>query len=257
MQAAANLDEESSRLAQPGGLRHRVRPPTPPYFRQAADLVLPTSMWVEKEGAYGNADVAPSSGVSSQRAAAEQVRCSQMMEFAKRFTVEESATGTDRRDAGLRWARPYTRCSIPTATVDQFPFDGQITDNRGNATPTRALKIRLLRAKGSVRGIPPLRLGTGHGQKGPRDGQFQAYHESRGLAGRESTARNPWRFREGFDRMSRVPNPQVEPRATVLSTAARRDIVRALRARPGGEPGVEFDSLALHRPRTGHWHLAR
>jgi nitrate/TMAO reductase-like tetraheme cytochrome c subunit len=34
---------------------------------QAADLVLPTAMWVEKEGAYGNAEQSPRAADAHQR----------------------------------------------------------------------------------------------------------------------------------------------------------------------------------------------
>ncbi len=56
MQAAANINEE----AYPGWRNPEVfvtvSDPYPTVSAQAADLILPTAMWVEKEGAYGNAE---------------------------------------------------------------------------------------------------------------------------------------------------------------------------------------------------------
>ena len=56
MQAAANINEE----AYPGYRNPKnfivVSDPYPTVTAQAADLILPTAMWVEKEGVYGNAE---------------------------------------------------------------------------------------------------------------------------------------------------------------------------------------------------------
>ena len=56
LQAAANLNEEGL----PGYRNPEnfivVSDAYPTVTAQAADLILPTSMWVEKEGAYGNAE---------------------------------------------------------------------------------------------------------------------------------------------------------------------------------------------------------
>lgn len=56
MQAAANMNEETF-----PGYRNPdnfivVSDPYPTVTAMAADLILPTAMWVEKEGAYGNAE---------------------------------------------------------------------------------------------------------------------------------------------------------------------------------------------------------
>jgi anaerobic selenocysteine-containing dehydrogenase len=56
MQAAANLNEESYPGWRNPDVFVTVSDPYPTVSAQAADLVLPTAMWVEKEGAYGNAE---------------------------------------------------------------------------------------------------------------------------------------------------------------------------------------------------------
>ncbi len=56
----------------------------------AADLILPSAMWVERKGPSATPSAAPSSGASRSRPRARP--CSdlgQMMEFSKRFKVEE------------------------------------------------------------------------------------------------------------------------------------------------------------------------
>ena len=90
LQAAANMNEETY-----PGYRHPdnfivVSDAYPTVTAQAADLILPTAMWVEKEGAFGNAErrtqfwheLAPAPGQSKSD-------LWQLMEFSKRFTVEE------------------------------------------------------------------------------------------------------------------------------------------------------------------------
>ena len=56
----------------------------------SADLILPTAMWVEKEGAYGNAERRTQfwrEQISPPGEARSDVW--QLMEFSKRFTIED------------------------------------------------------------------------------------------------------------------------------------------------------------------------
>ena len=90
MQAGANINDE----IYPGFRNPEnfivVSDPYPTVTAMAADLILPTAMWVEKEGAYGNAErrthmwhqqVKPPEGAKSD--------LWQLMEFSKRFKVSE------------------------------------------------------------------------------------------------------------------------------------------------------------------------
>src|SRR3990172_3438556 len=90
MQAEANMNEGGW-----PGYRNPVdfivvSDPYPTVTAIAADLILPTAMWVEKEGAYGNAERRTQfwrQQVSAPGEARSDVW--QVMEFAKRFKVEE------------------------------------------------------------------------------------------------------------------------------------------------------------------------
>ena len=91
MQAAPNMNEEGF-----PGYRNpenfiAVSDPYPTVTAMAADLILPTAMWVEKEGAYGNAE-RRTQFWRQQVDAPGEARSDlwQVMEFAKRFTVEEA-----------------------------------------------------------------------------------------------------------------------------------------------------------------------
>ena len=56
----------------------------------AADLILPTAMWVEKEGAYGNAERRTQFWHQLVTAPGEsRSDLWQLMEFSKRFKIEE------------------------------------------------------------------------------------------------------------------------------------------------------------------------
>ncbi|NMT50600.1 molybdopterin-dependent oxidoreductase, partial [Vibrio parahaemolyticus] len=67
-----------------------VSDPYPTATAQAADLILPTAMWIEKEGAYGNAERRTQAWYQ-QVGTVGQAKSDlwQLMEFSKRFKMEE------------------------------------------------------------------------------------------------------------------------------------------------------------------------
>src|SRR5690606_19202741 len=90
MQAAANIMEE----AWPGYRNPDnfivVSDAYPTVTCQAADLILPTAMWVEKEGAYGNAERRTQFWHQMVDGPGEaKSDLWQLMEFSKRFTTDE------------------------------------------------------------------------------------------------------------------------------------------------------------------------
>ena len=67
-----------------------VSDPYPTVTAQAADLILPTAMWVEKEGVYGNAERRTQSWyqmVEAPEGAKSDLW--QLVEFSKRFKIED------------------------------------------------------------------------------------------------------------------------------------------------------------------------
>ncbi|MGF1714682.1 periplasmic nitrate reductase subunit alpha [Photobacterium chitinilyticum] len=90
MQAGPNINEE--RLP---GYRNPENfivcsDPYPTATAQASDLILPTAMWVEKEGAYGNAERRTQAWYQQVEAQGDaKSDLWQLMEFSKRFTIEE------------------------------------------------------------------------------------------------------------------------------------------------------------------------
>ena len=90
LQAGPNINEELF----PGWRNPEnfivVSDPYPTVSAIAADLVLPTAMWVEKEGAYGNAERRTQFWRQQVKAPGEsRSDLWQVMEFSKRFKVED------------------------------------------------------------------------------------------------------------------------------------------------------------------------
>ncbi len=62
----------------------------PTVSAQAADLILPSAMWVEKEGAFGNAERRTQFWHQLVKAPGEaKSDLWQLVEFSKRFTTDE------------------------------------------------------------------------------------------------------------------------------------------------------------------------
>ena len=194
----------------PGGAEHATTRPMPGYRNpanfivvsdayptvtaMAADLILPAAMWVEKEGAYGNAERRTHFWHQLVNAPGEaRSDLWQLMEFSKRFTTDE-VWPTEMLDAesGISGQDAVRRALRATATVDQVPGVG----NRPGIREPRSQGLRLLRPERPVRGIRRLRA-----RPRPRSGAVR--HVPRGraaCAGRWSRARKRcWRYREGLD----------------------------------------------------------
>ena len=192
IQAAANLNEE-------GWLGYRrpdnfivVSEAYPTVTTQAADLILPTAMWVEKEGAYGNAErrtqfwrqlVPPPGGAKSD--------LWQVVEFSKYFTTDEVW------DAETLAAHPSYRGKtlyevlFANGVADKYP----LSDLPADALNDDARAFGFYVQKGLFEEYAAFGRGKAHDLA-----PFDAYHETRGLRwpvvdGRETL----WRYRQGSD----------------------------------------------------------
>ena len=191
-QTAPNMNEETL----PGYRNPEnfivVSDPYPTVTAQAADLILPTAMWVEKEGAYGNAErrtqfwyqQVPPPGESTSD-------LWQLMEFSKRFKVEE--VWPEEQLAKKPEYRGKTLYDIlyRNGVVDKYPLS-EINADRDN---TESKHFGFYVQKGLFEEY----AGFGRGHKHDL-GDFDAYHQSRGMRwpvvdGKETL----WRFREGYD----------------------------------------------------------
>ena len=90
LQAGPNINEELFPGWRNPDVFIVISDPYPTISAASADLVLPTAMWVEKEGAYGNAERRTQFWRQQVRPPGEsQSDLWQVMEFSKRFKVED------------------------------------------------------------------------------------------------------------------------------------------------------------------------
>ena len=192
MQAAANMMEETL-----PGYRNPdnfivVSDAYPTVTAEAADLVLPAAMWVEKEGAYGNAERRTQFWQQLVDAPGDSKSdLWQLVEFSKRFTTEE-VWPRELLDANPTYkGKTLYEVLYRNGNVDQFPLSDISTDYSNDEAREFGFYIQ----KGLFEEYAAFGRGHGHDLA-----PFDRYHNERGLRwpvvdGKETR----WRFREGTD----------------------------------------------------------
>lgn len=242
MQAAANLNEETL----PGYRNPEnfivVSDPYPTVTAQAADLILPTAMWVEKEGAYGNAE-RRTQFWHQQVSAPGEARSDlwQLMQFSKRFNIED--VWPEDLLAKMPEYRGKTMFDVlyKNGQVDKFPT----SDCKGD-TNQEADEFGFYVQKGLFEEYAEFGRGHGHDLA-----DFDRYHEARGLRwpvvdGKETL----WRFREGYD-------SYVEKGSGVqfYGKPDNKAVIFALPYEPPAEsPDEEYDLWLSTGRVLEHWH---
>ena len=158
----------------------------------AADLILPTAMWVEKEGAYGNAERRTQFWHQMVTAPGEsRSDLWQLMEFSKRFKIEE--VWPEELLAKKPEYRGKTLFDVLFANgqVDKFP----VSDIEAGYLNDESKAFGFYVHKGLFEEYAAFGRGHGHDLA-----PFDTYHRERGLRwpvvnGQETR----WRFREGSD----------------------------------------------------------
>ena len=210
----------------------------------AADCVLPAAMWVEKEGAYGNAERRTHVWRQLVKAPGEaRSDLWQMMEFSKRFTTDE-VWPAELLDANPNYrGKTLFDVLFRNGNVDSFPTCGdpcRLRQSRGEA-------LRLLCAEGPVRGIRRRSAAV----MGMTLLPFDTYHQVRGLRwpvvdGKETR----WRYREGLD-------PYVKPGKGVEfygNPDGRAKIIAVPYEPPAEAPDREYDLWLVTGRVLEHWH---
>jgi nitrate reductase NapA len=243
MQAAANLNEETY-----PGYRNPdnfvvVSDVYPTVTALSADLILPSAMWVEKEGAYGNAERRTHFWHQLVQAPGEaRSDLWQLIEFSKRFTTDEVwpadllAAAPDHRGKSL-----YD-VLFANGTVDSFA-NSEIDPGYANA---EAEAFGFYVQKGLFEEYAGFGRGHGHDLA-----PFDTYHEARGLrwpvvGGKETR----WRYREGLD-------PYVEPGSDVqfYGYPDKKAVAFALPYEPPPEaPDADYDMWLATGRVLEHWH---
>jgi nitrate reductase NapA len=249
VQAAPNLNEETW-----PGYRNPdnfvvVSDPYPTLSALAADLVLPTAMWVEKEGAYGNAERRTQfwhEQVSAPGEAKSDVW--QLMEFAKRFKVEEVWSDELLAKAPEYKGKTLFDVLYANGQVNQFPYkSGDIKDGTGNVYANHESEHFGFYVQ---KGLFEEYAGFGRG-KAHDLADFETYHQARGLRwpvvdGKETL----WRFREGYD-----PYVKAGEGVKFYGKPDGRAVIFALPYEPAAEvPDAEYDLWLVTGRVLEHWH---
>ena len=216
----------------------------PTVTAMAADLILPAAMWVEKEGAYGNAERRTHFWHQLVDAPGEaRSDLWQLVEFSKRFTTDEvwpaeilDANPDYRRQDAVRRAVPQRQGrSLPA-----LRYRGRTTRTTNRSDFGFYLQKGLFEEYAA--------FGRGHGHD---LAPFDTYHEVRGLRwpvvdGKETL----WRYREGYD-------PYVKPGEGVkfYGRPDGKAVILGVPYEPPAEsPDEEYDFWLVTGRVLEHWH---
>ncbi len=251
LQAAANFNEESLPGWRNPDNFITVSDPYPTISAMGADLILPTSMWAEKEGAYGNSERRTQFWRQQVNAPGEsQSDLWQVMEFAK--YVKISDVWDDELIAKMPEYRDKTLYDVLYANgqVDKFEKI-QVTDEKGNKYDnSEAEHFGYYVQKGLFEEYRRFQF------EGPKKGHEMApyddYHKARGLRwpvidGKETL----WRFRGGYD-------PHVKGDKDTVHFYGKKDgranIITAPYEPAAEPPDDEFDLWLCTGRVLEHWH---
>jgi len=250
MQAGANFNEET----YPGWRNPDnfvvVSDPYPTVSAQAADLVLPTAMWTEKEGAYGNAERRTQFWRQQVQAPGDaQSDLWQMVEFSKRFQMEDVWPEDLLAQSPEYKGKSLYEALFANGQVDQFQQE-PVSDSDGNIYANNEMDdFGFYIQKGLFEEYRRFQLeGT---KKGHEQAPFDTYHQVRGLRwpvvdGKETL----WRYREGYD-------PYVaagEDFKFYGNKDGRANIITAPYEPAAESPDEEFDMWLSTGRVLEHWH---
>ncbi len=250
MQAAPNLNEETYPGWRNPDTFVVVSDPYPTVSAQAADLILPTSMWIEKEGAYGNAERRTQFWRQQIKAPGEsRSDLWQLVEFSKYFKVEDVWTKELIDQMPEHRGKSLYDVLFANGQVDQFPKQ-QVTDDRDNSYDNDEMDhFGYYIQKGLFEEYRRFQY------EGPKKGhemaEYESYHNSRGLRwpvidGKETL----WRYREGYD-------PHVKAGEGVNfygKKDGRANIITAPYEPPAESPDDEYDLWLSTGRVLEHWH---
>ena len=250
MQAAANMNEEGL-----PGYRNPdnfivVSDPYPTVTAMAADLILPTAMWTEKEGAYGNAERRTQFWRQQVEAPGESKSdLWQVVEFSKRFKVEDAWPEEVIANKPELRGKTLYEVLYANGQVDQFSKQ-QVSDSRGNQYANSEMDdFGFYLQKGLFEEYRRFQF------EGPKVGHelapFDTYHQTRGLRwpvidGKETL----WRYREGYDSYVKAG----EEVKFYGNGDGRANIITAPYEPAAESPDDEFDLWLSTGRVLEHWH---
>jgi len=222
----------------------------PTVSAMAADLVLPSAMWTEKEGAYGNAERRTQFWRQQVKAPGEaKSDLWQYIEFSKRFKVEEVWPAELIAKKPEYKGKTLFDILYKNGQVNKFPL-ADLEKTNAHAikgySNEESKELGFYLQKGLFEEYAMFGRGHGHDLA-----DFDVYHKARGLRwpvvdGKETL----WRFREGYD-------PYV-PKGEGVRFYGHKDgkaVIFALPYQdPPEKPDADFDLWLCTGRVLEHWH---
>jgi nitrate reductase NapA len=210
---------------------------------QAADLILPAAMWVEKEGAFGNAErrtqfwhqLVPPPGEARSD-------LWQLVEFSKRLKTDDVWPEDLLAKAPEYRGKTLYQVLFANGQVDQFPLSDIEEGYRNDEAKAFGFYVQ----KGLFEEYARFGRGKAHDLA-----PFDRYHQERGLRwpvvdGKETR----WRFREGHD-----PYVAAGSGVQFYGNEDKRALIFALPYEPPAEsPDKEYPFWLSTGRVLEHWH---
>jgi nitrate reductase NapA len=243
MQAAPNMMEEGLPGYRNPANFIVVSDAYPTVTTLAADLVLPTALWVEKEGAYGNAERRTQFWHQLVDAPGEsRSDLWQLVEFSKRFKIEEVWPADLIAKKPEVAGKTLYDVLFRNGKVDKFP----LSDIEAGYANAEGKHFGFYIQKGLFEEYAEFGRGHGHDLA-----PFDRYHQERGLRwpvvdGKETR----WRFREGSD-----PYVKAGTGYQFYGNPDNRAYIYALPWEPAAEsPDKEYPFWLSTGRVLEHWH---
>jgi nitrate reductase NapA len=243
MQAAPNMNEEGYPGYRNPANFIAVSDPYPTVTALAADLILPTAMWVEKEGAYGNAERRTQFWRQQVDAPGEaKSDVWQVVEFSKYFKTEEVWPEELLAQKPELRGKTLYEVLYTNGVVNKFP----LSDTYAGFNNDESKDFGFYLQKGLFEEYANFGRGHAHDLA-----DFDTYHNARGLRwpvvdGKETL----YRFREGYD-------PYVKAGEGVKfygKPDGKAAIIFAPYEPPAESPDAEFDLWLCTGRVLEHWH---
>lgn len=208
-----------------------------------ADLILPAAMWVEKEGAYGNAERRTHVWHQLVQAPGEsRSDLWQLVEFSKRFKTDEVWPAEILEQNPQYKDKTLYEILFANGKVDQFPLSELNTDYENQEAKDFGFYLQ----KGLFEEYAQFGRGHGHDLA-----SYDTYHQERGLRwpvvdGKETL----WRYREGYD-------PYVKPGEGVKfygNPDGKAKIIAVPYEPPAESPDDEYNLWLVTGRVLEHWH---
>jgi len=243
LQASANFNQEGLPAYRDPQNFIAVSDAYPTVTAQAADLILPAAMWVEKEGAYGNAERRTQFWHQLVDAPGEaRSDLWQLMEFSKRFRIEEVWPAEILATNPAFKGKTLYQALFENGIVNRYPIKELAPGYANQESKAFGYYVQ----KGLFEEYAAFGRGHGHDLA-----PFETYHTERGLRwpvveGKETL----WRFREGTD-----PYVKAGTGFQFYGNKDGRAVIWALPYEPPPEsPDQEFDLWLSTGRVLEHWH---